>query len=261
MLKGLKNLTVRLESEEGYAELNGQGYGTRPSNSQWSGALKAENLDLAEFCILWSGCFSRIGASLVEVDTRIEYRDGYWQVEGEAGVPYLAYQDTHGKWKTFTGHTSLFMEAQIGQQWQLWLNDFGLHNGSLGDDALFWENNWYLKGGAGREYSVTLAAETLELDKVKQWLLNTDFMPENAVELITELNPKGRLDNVVVQFFPERDIFDFDLSADLNRVSVDNWGGAPLAANVSGTLRTGLLNGYFDLDTKEFKLGFPRTIP
>lgn len=256
-VEGLKNLTVKLESDEGYVELNGRGYGTQPSNSQWSGALKAENLNLAEFCILWSGCYSRIGTSLVQIDTRIEYQDGYWQVEGEAGVPYLAYEDTYGKWKTFTGHTRLFMEAQVGQQWQLWLNDFGIHNGSLGDDALFWRNNWYLKGGVGREYSVTMAAEKLELDKVKQWILDTDFMPETVVELITELNPKGQLDNVAVQFFPEREIFDFDLSASLNNVSVDNWDGAPLAANVNGTLRTGLLNGYFDLDSEEFTLGFP----
>ena len=254
---GLKNLMTRLESEEGYVELNGRGYGSRLSNSQWSASLKAENLDLAGFCILWSGCYNRIGTSLVQVDTRIEYRDGYWQVEGEAGIPYLAYQDTYGKWKTFTGHTGLFMEAQIGQQWQLWLNDFGIHNGSLGEDALFWKNNWYLKGGSEREYSITVAAETLELDKVKQWILNTDFMPEGAVKLISELNPKGQLDNLAIQFFPERKVFDFDLSASLNNVSVDNWGGAPLAANVSGILRTSLLNGYFDLNTEEFKLGFP----
>lgn len=255
--EGLKSLTGRLESEDGYVELNGQGYGTRPSDSQWSLTLKAENLDLAEFCILWSGCYNRIGTSLTQIDTRIEYRDGYWQVQGEAGIPYMAYQDVYGKWKTFSGHTNLFLEAQIGQQWQLWLNDFSIHNGSRGDDALYWNKNWYLKGNIGREYSMTVAAEILELDKLKQWILDTDFMPGNIVELITSLNPKGQLDNIAVQFFPGREIFDFDLSANLNNVSVDNWDGAPLAANVNGTLRTGLLNGYFDLDTENFKLGFP----
>ena len=255
--EGLKSLTGRLESEEGYVEFNGQGYGTRPSDSQWSLALKAENLDLSEFCILWSGCYNRIGTSLVQIDTQIEYRDGYWQVQGEAGIPYMAYQDIHGRWKTFSGHTNLFLEAQTGQQWQLWLNDFSIHNGSRGEDALYWKKNWYLKGSVEREYSMTVAAETLELDKLKQWILDTDFMPENIVGLMTSLNPKGQLDNIAVQFFPGREIFDFDLSANLKNVSVDNWGGAPLAANVNGTLRTGLLNGYFDLDTENFKLGFP----
>ena len=235
-VNGLKNLTARLESDEGYVELNGVGYGTQPSNSQWSATLKADNLDMAEFCILWSGCYNRIGTSLVQVDSKIEYRDGYWQVEGEAGIPYLAYQDTHGQWKTFTAQTNLFMEAQAGQQWQLWLNDFAVHNGSSGADALYWRNNWYLRGGVDREYSITLAAEKLELGEVKQWILGADFMPESVMELITELNPEGRLENIAVQLFPEREIFDFDLSASLNNVSVDNWGGAPLAANVSGHL-------------------------
>lgn len=254
---GLKTLTARLESNNGYLDLNGRGYGTHPSNSQWSASLKADNLDMAKFCIFWSGCYSRIGTSLVNIDTTIEYRNGYWQLKGEAGIPYLAYQDTHGQWKTFTAHTNLFMEAQIGQQWQLWLHDFGIHNGSYGNDALFWRNNWYLKGESGPEYSITLAAEELKLDEVKRWVLDTDFMPDTAVEIINELNPKGQLDNIAVQFYPEREVFDFDLIANLHKVSVDNWGGSPLAANVSGILRTGLLKGYFDLDAEELKLGFP----
>ena len=256
-IDGQKSLTGRLESSEGYIDLQAKGYGTRPANSQWSGRIKAENLDLAQFCIIWSGCNKRIGTSLVQMDTGLEYRDGYWQVQGQAGIPYLAYQDNYGHWKTVSGHTSLFMESQVGQQWQLWLNDFGVHNSSRGEGALYWKNNLYLKGNIDREYSMTLAAETLDLDKLKQWVLDTDFLPQDAVELITTLNPKGHLENVAVQFFPGRQDFDFDLTATLNKVSVDNWGDAPLAANVSGSLRMGLLNGYFDLDTEHFQLGFP----
>ena len=256
-IEGAKRLTGRFESAEGYVEFNGQGYGTRPSDSQWSLSLKAENLDLSGVCILWSGCYSRTGTALVQMDTQIEYRNGYWQIQGQAGIPYLAYQDVSGKWKTISAHTSLFLEARIGHQWQLWLNDFSIHNGATGDDALYWKNNWYFKGRADREYSVLVAVDTLALDKLKQWILNTNFVPGNITELITSLNPRGRLDNLAVQFFPEQETFDFDLSARLSNVSVDNWHGAPLGANVSGTLRTGLLKGYFDLDSENFTLGFP----
>ena len=255
--QGQKNLVGRLESGEGYLDVSGVGHGTRPSNSQWSGSLKAEALDLDKFCFVWSNCNNRFGSTILEADTRIEYRNELWQIKGQFGLPHVAYQDINGHWKTLSGQTRFFMEARLGQQWQLWLNDFSLHNGAKGNDALYWENNWYLSGDLNQEFNITVAAETLDLQKLQQWVINTDVVPTEALELLSSLNPQGNLNNVALRLYPSRKPFDVDLSATLQNVSVDAWDGAPLAANINGQLRTGLFKGYFDLDAENFILGFP----
>lgn len=255
--QGQKTIAGRLESEQGFLELRGKGYGTTPDNSQWSARISAKKLDLQNLCILWSGCYSRLGSTVVEADTRIEYRDGLWQLSGELGLPYFAYRDNGGRWQTLSGRTDIFMEARLGHSWQMWLDEFNVHNGSRGSEALYWKNNWYLSGDMSSQYSFTIASSSLDLNKLTRWGVNSDFIPENCSELLSTLNPKGQVDDLAVKIYPGHKPFDFDLSASLKQVSVDAWGGGPVVQNISGQVRMGLLDGYLELDTEQLVLGFP----
>ena len=88
-------------------------------------------------------------------------------------------------------------------------------------------------------------------------LVDLELLPAFPVELINTLNPRGQMNDIALRFYPGREPFDFDLSAQLENVAVDAWEGAPSAGNVSGKLRMNLLKGYLDLDSDQFSLGFP----
>ena len=142
-------------------------------------------------------------------------------------------------------------------RWQIWLNglelEHRLHNGVVHH----WQNSWFLTGGTEAD-PVTVASENLDLDRLKRWLLGTDLLPLPVADLVNTLNPTGQLNDLAVRFYPSRKPFDFDLSARLDNVSVGAWHGAPAGGNVSGLLRMNLLQGYLDLDTRNFRLGFPK---
>ena len=96
-----------------------------------------------------------------------------------------------------------------------------------------WQSNWYLQGDYEDDYTVTLATDTLDLGAVTELALDSKLLPINAQTLTQTLNPTGTLYQVAIRTKPYAEKFDFDLTAQLEDVSVDAWGGAPLAKHVT----------------------------
>ena len=253
-----KDLSARLEVGTGYLEIDGSGIASRGQFAQWQGMAVASDLNAEQLCALWSGCYDDVLMALVQLDTRWRYDHGVWQIQGEVGSPDVTYLDNSGALNHLSGQTHLFMQGERESSWQIWLNELKLENRLHNGIVYQWENSWYLTGGRTEEYTVTVATENLDLDLLKRWVLDTDTLPESLEGLVNTLNPTGQLNDLAIRFYPSRQPFDFDLSARLDNVSVDAWQGAPSGGNVSGQLRMNLLQGYLDLDTRNFQLGFPK---
>ncbi|MFK0573664.1 YhdP family protein [Endozoicomonas sp.] len=256
-----KELSARLEVGSGYLEVAGSGVFSGGLFSQWQGTGKASELNAEQLCALWSGCNDDILIAMVELDTQWRYDNESWQVQGEVAAPDVAYLDNSGSLSHLSGQSALFMQGVFSgaqeSSWQIWLNDLQLENRLHNDVTYRWKNSWYLTGGRRSEYTITAATEDLDLDLLKRWLLDTNALPKPVADLVHTLNPEGQLNDLAIRFFPSRKPFDFDLSARLDNVSVDAWEGAPSGGNVSGQLRMNLLQGYLDLDSRDFQLGFP----
>ncbi len=258
-----RQVATRLEAGEGYIEIKGKGIKHSLWISSWNGTLTANEMDLEHLCALWSGCQDDIITTKVELDTGWEYRQGVWQMYGRVSAPDVMYRSIFGDWRTLAGNTDLFLTFEPDHRWQIWLNELNLSYqfpDSKKDMSIpqQWGNSWYLSGNMGSEYSITLANEQVNLDELKRWLLGTGFVPPNAAELLTTLNPYGDLKYLAMRLYPQRQPFDIDLSARLVDVSVDAWKGAPSGGNVNGSVRMGLLKGYLDLDTENFALGLTK---
>lgn len=92
------------------------------------------------------------------------------------------------------------------------------------------------------------------LSDVHQFL---DVLPvsEKLKSALNDLSPTGKLKNIYLQFDEEKM---FQLQANLDDVSVEAWKGAPKLAAVNGFLTANKNDGYVELDTKDFTLGFPK---
>lgn len=265
-----KDLSARLEAGTGYLEIDGAGIVSHGQFSRWQGVAIARDLNAEQLCALWSGCYDDVLAAQIQLETRWRYDRGFWQVQGEVASPDVTYLDNSGAMNRVSGQTRLFMQGILPRaplkdsesSWQIWLDGLKLENRLHNGTVYQWENSWFLTGGRdesrAEEYTVTVATENLDLDLLKRWLLDTDTLPESAADLVNTLNPTGQLNDLAFRFYPSRKPFDFDLSARLDNVSVDAWQGAPSGGNVSGQLRMNLLQGYLDLDTRNFQLGFPK---
>ena len=256
-----KRLAARLEAGSGFVEVRGKGTQVTPWSTAWSGTIQAEDMDLEQFCALWSGCHDDINTAEIELQTNWLYRDDVWQISGQVALPNVVYQDTIGDWRTLAGRSDLFAQYRKDAQWEIWLNNFTVHNEpksqkeSESSEALQWSDSLYLAGYMEQEYTITVASKKIDLHQLKLWVLDTKFIPESFAALIKTLNPYGYLNDVAMKIYPSRQPFDIDLSATLEEVSVDAWEGAPSGGNVSGTVRMGLLKGYLDLDTESLSLG------
>ncbi|MDE1462734.1 YhdP family protein [Spartinivicinus poritis] len=100
----------------------------------------------------------------------------------------------------------------------------------------------------------TVASEQINLNLLKESSLATKLLPEFPAQLVTELNPRGLIQQLVVDWSSA--MSDFQLLGKLKQVAVAAKGFAPSASGVSGLLYTNAEQGWFDLDSQQgFSLG------
>ncbi len=251
---GMKHLGARFNLGHGVIEVSGKGLETETGSEGWNGVISVKSLDPVEFCVTGSRCHDQLMAGSVTADISWYYNGGQWQIKGHGAIPSLSYKAENGSKHSLEAQTRFFMKGTEGKSWKLWANDVLLKV----DAQTPYRGNWYIAGIADSEYTITVASDCVKFEPLKKLLLDTGVLPNKTKSLLKTLNPRGAVHNLVLKLYPSRKPFDMDLSAQLDNVSVDAWEGAPLAENVSGRLRTRLLQGYFDLDSDQFALGFPR---
>ena len=255
-----KALSARLEVGSGFVALEGRGVISQGTFFGWHGRVQADNLDAEQLCPLWGGCRDNVTAVQVRLDSQWRYDRSRWQLAGQVALPQVVYRDHEGVTRTLSAQTDLFIQGAMDDEpdVQVWLNDLTLANHLPDGTPSTWHSSWYLSGVQQNNLALTVATNVFDLAASKRWLLDSGLLPKGAAGLMHTLNPSGQLNKLAVRFDPSRQPFDFDLSAELDNVSVDAWRGAPLGRNVSGPLRMSLLQGYLDLNARDFQLGFPK---
>ncbi|MBV1787308.1 TIGR02099 family protein [Marinobacterium sp. D7] len=143
--------------------------------------------------------------------------------------------------------------------YQLQLND--IHLNTEGAELVLPQ---VLLEGAGWQQPFMLqrlAMPEVELAALTDWLIHQPILPENAIELATDLQPSGRLKNLVVEWPENGEWRDFQLRADADELAVQDYYGAPAATGVSGLLQADINGGAVHLVSDRFDLHFPKLYP
>ncbi len=106
-------------------------------------------------------------------------------------------------------------------------------------------------------YLEKIALSKVDLAKVSIELLSQPSISDKIKRLVTKLNLKGYINNLVINW-STKNLADFALQADLDKVSVDSYVGAPKLAGVSGLLRMSALQGSVDLNAQNLTMSFPK---
>ncbi|MBU2705465.1 TIGR02099 family protein [Zooshikella marina] len=101
---------------------------------------------------------------------------------------------------------------------------------------------------------ITLALSEIDLAALKNITLSTQWLPKEAHQLLSTLNPVGKLRQVWLDWQPANTSA-FVASARLDQVGVDAWENAPSGSGISGYTLITPAQGVILLDTKRFSLG------
>ena len=258
---GQKQLEWLLKIGEGSVEFTAYGNGTNRWNSDWSGALAVKDADLSRLCLLTDDCSQYGLDARLNADSQWRFQTGHWQVDGDLALTDLFY-GTDGEFSTVPASFSTELKAMGYSQGQVvsdWSTEFNNTRVTQGENQVLIENA-EVRGHHQGETTINLAVKTLDLVPVKHLALESGLLPESAADLVSTLDPSGTLRDITIRYLPDRDpLADGSIitKARLDNVAVGAWEGAPSAGNVSGWLHMNTLSGYFDLETKDFKLGFP----
>ncbi len=87
-------------------------------------------------------------------------------------------------------------------------------------------------------------------------------MPENAREVLVALAPQGAVNNLLLDYYPQREGAErLQFAANLDKVGIQAYHGAPAAENVSGSVSGNLFQGELRLNSENFALHLDQLFP
>lgn len=153
-------------------------------------------------------------------------------------------------------NVSFRLEKNRQHDWQLWVPK--LEAAWKGHPFLF--ENLYLEKQKDKRF---LMMPELQLGGFVADILALDALEGRALSALTDLNPQGNLQNIKIQLPFSRSgdrlklTDDFNLSAELDAVSVDAWQGAPAVTGVNGFIYVDAHQGRVELSSDAFSMYFP----
>jgi len=130
------------------------------------------------------------------------------------------------------------------------LNDQSLALPVIAGNLVQRHGNWWLD----RAQSPRVSLESLTAFALTQPL------PEGTLDIIRQLNLRGDLRNLTARWSSPKWL-DFNLSADLDQLALDDWDGVPEITGISGRLDATARGGKIHLNSQQFSLGFPDLFP
>lgn len=107
-----------------------------------------------------------------------------------------------------------------------------------------------------------ISADRLDLAPIAHAVNALAPLPEAAREVLLTLQPQGALRNLQLDWRPQREgAKRLEFAANLERIGVQAWHGAPAAQNVSGSVQGDLARGELRLGAEDFGLHFPTLFP
>lgn len=219
--------------------------------------LHASQLDLAEHVrvpdveittLRFSGdLWARLaGAGLYDLQADITELALAGQGTREDGVQLLDLQN---------GGFRLALRHDIAGRWQAWL-----------DGAEFdWQNRPWSAAGlyvdyreAGDDRPLEIRADSLDLAMAHDVVDDLFRLPERAASALADLNPEGRLQNLVLSTDLAGYEDGFLLRANVADGAVGAWQGAPAGSGIAGYVEAGATRGFAELDSSAFTIHLPR---
>ncbi|KEA63271.1 putative exported protein [Marinobacterium lacunae] len=106
-----------------------------------------------------------------------------------------------------------------------------------------------------------VAVPSVDLERLAQWVGQQSALPEKVLEVVDELKPRGRLNNLRVVWPESGQWRDFHVAADAENLAVDAYYGAPAVDGVSGLVKANINGGALHLRSDRFDLNFPKLYP
>lgn len=107
-----------------------------------------------------------------------------------------------------------------------------------------------------REDAVHIHGNEIPVGPLRRLVASLRLLPEQAGQALENYRPGGRLDQLAVTL-PRTGSEGFELSAELDDVSVEAYRGAPAASGIKGLLVMDHDSGHVVADTPNLKLAFP----
>lgn len=148
---------------------------------------------------------------------------------------------------------------QTGQGYQLQLQQLELthEQAELSLPLLVADLGWQ----AGRPDLSRAYIETLDLAAISRWVEAEDTRLPELAELLQQLQPHGELRRVRLEKPAAAGWDQLRLRAELDRVGVDDWNGAPALHGISGELLATPSSGLIRLSSAAFDMHFPELYP
>ncbi|AVO52312.1 YhdP family protein [Ectopseudomonas mendocina] len=107
-----------------------------------------------------------------------------------------------------------------------------------------------------------LTADRLDLDAWAPLVEALAPMPERAREVLVALAPVGAVSNLLLDYYPQREGAErLQFAANLTKVGIQAYHGAPAAENVSGSVSGNMFQGELRLNTEDFALHLDQLFP
>jgi len=196
-----------------------------------------------------------VGISEAQLDTELWlniFSGGRWQLEGHVATPEVDLSTMAGEDIDSVENLRFNFIAEKNQSndWQLWFPGF---SASWRGETFQFQHLQLAK--TAQNYQ--LALQHIQLEKLVEKLANINVLGEKGDSILESLSPAGELSNVYLTL-SRADKLSFILQAEMQRVSVQPWHGAPGLQGVSGYVEVNNKNGLVLLDTDHFVMDFPQ---
>ena len=172
-------------------------------------------------------------------------------VSGNMSVAKLAFADS--SLPTLDNSRVHFSLSSQGGVHQLQLSDISI---AAGDGQLKIPRASVTYIQKKQNYLSQVAVSALDLAQLSRIALTQPRLNDKFKEIVEALNLQGQVQNLNVDW-SDQQLSVFSITADLNRVSVDAYKGAPAVSGVSGKLKMNAQRGQIDLNSTDLNLQFP----
>jgi uncharacterized protein (TIGR02099 family) len=194
-----------------------------------------------------------LGEAQLDTELWLQLRGGQWFAEGRVATPMVDLTTLTGEQLAPIENLrmSLMAERDAEGNLQLWMPEL---SASWQKQPMHFRQLHFRK----IDQQLHLSMPSLDLSKLAGRLLSVGQLGEKGLSILSTLSPQGSLRNIHISMSMSEKLADkLRLQAELDRVAVQPWKGAPGLSGISGFIDTGLLDGSVLLDSEALVMAFP----